>query len=466
MVDLTKLSDEELQSIASGNLKNLSEDTFRLISGAQLPAGAAPPPTMDDTFAEKEKAMREEYDRKVKQATTSEISFGDNKFEVPSFFTSPAGIVTAAGAGIGLASTLYGAGRVVPKVYQAVKDRWMTKVPEIDRTVDIPFEAAPSPTPNVAPTPLQQSNLTPQEVQARADKLKVAMNPVQTVEPTPIAAPGVPQDPIAAPAGTPAPQVDAKPAGPVVPSAAPQSPVTQQVTETLQELSKEAGVRGPKAGVKPTLSPQQASVPMPVGIGTGDNWLFNTLGPEKYQAFVNDTNGGRPFGNQYEAARTAYQAYYPGPKIPGNIAQERNIPRPPTNFGTIPPSMESAGPPTAEGLEALKKPVKPPKGAASQKGNISLGQSLNLLGNVLGIAGLANSFKQGKETGDYSDFGLGAIGQLLGNLAPKAGIGFSLMAPSPLGSGTMDSPEAQELMARNYNAGAGRGIAPPSAYQK
>ena len=452
------------------------------LKGTAAPVGAAPPPTMDDTFADKEKAMREEYDRKVKKATTSEVGIGDYKFEVPSFFTSPAGIVTAVGAGIGLGSSLYGAGSVAPKIYQAVKDRWMTKVPEIDRTVDIPFEAAPSPTPNAAPTPLQQSNLTPQEVQARADKLKVAMNPVQTIEPTPIPAPaGIPQDPIAAPAGIPAsrdyfdefnkppgasaPEAMAKSAGPVVPSAAPQSPVTQQVTETLQDLMKEP-VAGPKGSVKPTLSPAQAGIPMPVGVGTGDNWLFNTLGPEKYKAFINDTNAGQPFGNRYEAARTAYQAYYPGPKIPGNIAQERNIPRPPTNFGVIPPGMETAGPPTAENLEALKKPVKPPKGAAGQKGNISTGQALNMLGNVLGIAGLAQSFKQGKETGDWSDFGLGAIGQVLGNVAPKAGLGFSLMAPSPLGAGTLDSPEAQELMARNYNAGGGRGIAPPSAYKR
>ena len=448
---------------ASAKAAGYSDEEINAELKGAAPAGSTPPPTMDDTFADKEKAMREEYDRKVKQATTSEVGIGDYKFEVPSFFTSPAGIVTAVGAGIGLGSSLYGAGTVAPKIYQAVKDRWMTKTPEIDRTVDIPFEAAPSPTPNAAPTPLQQSNLTPQEVQARADKLKVAMNPVQTVEPTAMPTPaGVPQDPIAAPAGTPAPE--ARPAGPVAPSAAPQSPVTQKVTETVEGLMNEpAAVKG---GVKPTLSPAQAGIPMPVGVGTGDNWLFNTLGPEKYKAFINDTNAGRPFGNQYEAARTAYQAYYPGPKIPGNIAQERNIPRPPTNFGAIPPSMESVGPPTAEGLEALKKPVKPPKGATGQKGSISLGQSLNLLGNVLGIAGLAQSFKQGQKTGDYSEFGLGAIGQLLGNVAPKAGVGFSLMAPSTLGAGTLDSPEAQELMARNYNAGGGRGIAPPSAYQR
>ena len=94
------------------------------------PAGSAPAPSMDDTFAEKEKALREEYDKKVKQATTTEVSFGDNTYSIPTFFTSPAGIVTAVGAGIGLGSTLYGAGSVAPKVYQSIKDRWMTKTPE------------------------------------------------------------------------------------------------------------------------------------------------------------------------------------------------------------------------------------------------------------------------------------------------------------------------------------------------
>ena len=199
---------------------------------------------------------------------------------------------------------------------------------------------------------------------------------------------------------------------------------------------------------------------MPIGVGTGDNWLFNTLGPEKYSAFIDDVNGGRPFGNQYSAAQAAYQAYYPGPKLPGNIAKERNIARPPKNFGVIPPSMETVGPPTAQVAESLKKPVKPPKG---QTGSMSAGQALNLLGNALGIAGLAQSFKQGQKTGDYSDFGMGAIGQILGNIAPKAGVAFSLMAPSSTNEGEQ---EALRDIAYRQKVGAGRGTTPASAYQR
>ena len=103
---------DEAKFRASAKAAGYSDEEIDAELKGGTPAGAAPPPTMDDTFAEKEKAMREEYDRKVKQATTAEVGIGDYKFEVPSFFTSPAGIITAAGAGIGLASTLYDAGKV------------------------------------------------------------------------------------------------------------------------------------------------------------------------------------------------------------------------------------------------------------------------------------------------------------------------------------------------------------------
>ena len=220
------------------------------------PAGSAPAPSMDDTFAEKEKQLRQEYDKKVKQATTTEVSLGDNTYSIPTFFTSPAGIVTAAAAGIGLGSTLYGAGSVAPKVYQSIKDRWMTKTPEIDRTIDIPLEATPSPTPNVAPTPLQQTNLTPQEVQARADMLKAAQAPA-----TPAGAiPPAPELPVATPMS--AAPVDA-PAP--TPSAAPNSPVTSIVTDTVKEMMQE--------------TPAPVAPPQELRTGTGKP-AFAGMGPE------------------------------------------------------------------------------------------------------------------------------------------------------------------------------------------
>ena len=120
------------------------------LKGSSTPAGVAPAPSIDEQYAEKERKLKEEYDKKVKQATTSEVTLGDHKFEVPSFFTSPAGIVTGAGALVGAGSALYGASKVAPAVYQAVKDRWINKVPEIDRTIDIPME-----TPTTAPVATQ-----------------------------------------------------------------------------------------------------------------------------------------------------------------------------------------------------------------------------------------------------------------------------------------------------------------------
>jgi hypothetical protein len=233
---------------------------------------------MDDTFAEKEQALRKEYDRKVKEATTTEVSFGDNTFSIPTFFTSPAGIVTAAAAGIGLGSTLYGAGSVAPKVYQSIKDRWMTKTPEIDRTIDIPLEATPSPTPNVSPTPLQQTNLTPQEVQARADRLKAAQVPAAPAAPAGAVAPGpAPELPIstpitAAPIDAPAP----------TPSAAPNSPVTSIVTDTVKEMIQETPAQPTditKPVAAPVVAPQPVAPPQELRTGTGKP-AFAGMGPE------------------------------------------------------------------------------------------------------------------------------------------------------------------------------------------
>ena len=97
------------------------------------------------------------------------------KFQV--FFTSPAGIITAASAGIGLASTLFGAAKVTPKVYNAIKDRWISKAPAIDRTVDIPLDSptatlnAKAQTPPVV-VPAEYESLLAKSEQAKADKLR------------------------------------------------------------------------------------------------------------------------------------------------------------------------------------------------------------------------------------------------------------------------------------------------------
>ena len=238
--------------------------------------GLIPPaPAMDDTFADKERALREEYDKKVKQATTSEVSIGDRTFEIPTFFTSPAGIVTAAAAGIGLGSTLIGAGSIAPKVYQSIKNRYMTKPPEIDRTRDIPM-GGPLDIPQVAPPapqPVAQQAPAPDRVQ-QAQQLAEANRQIglgnQPVPPTaPVAAPVAAPEPVATP-------ITAAPVDAPAPTqtAGPNSPVTSIVNDTVKEMIQQTP--DPVAVAAPT---QPVAPPQELRTGTGKP-AFAGMGPE------------------------------------------------------------------------------------------------------------------------------------------------------------------------------------------
>lgn len=458
-------------------------------------AGSAPPaPSMDDTFAEKEKALRLEYDKKVKQATTSEVSIGDRTFEIPSFFTSPAGIVTAVGAGIGLGSTLYGAGSVAPKVYQSIKDRWMAKTPEIDRTIDIPLEATPSPTPNVSPTPLQQTSLTPQEVQTRADVLKAAQPVAPTAPPAPqAAAPQAPQAPQA-----PAPQ--APQAGPVAPTAAPpiatplsaapvdapaplpsakpNSPVTSIVADTLKELMQE-----PVVGMapKPVAPPQDlvTGTGKPAFAGMGPEAALNKKGEPKFKpdyASVADVPSGYAFvpGAQYidtprqNIGQAEYTKAYTARPFPISnelaIQESSDINR--LLGRATRAEAKAAGLPPAEITPGITK-----KTSAGTKPVRVAGT----VGALMAISDLAKA-----DTGDQRAMAatnlLEAIlppGFMMGN----AGEGSTLTPQQRqyqqnamlLGSPYAQSAQATKLrQEQEYirKIGAGRGIAPPSAYQR
>jgi hypothetical protein len=443
---------------------------------------------MDDTFADTERKLREEYDKKVKQATTTELNIGDQTFSIPTFFTSPAGIVTAASAGIGLASTLYGAGVVAPKVYQSIKDRWLTKTPEIDRTIDIPLEAAPTPTPNSSPTPLQQNNLTPQEVQARADRLKAAQ-PVAPVAPTaapsnvaPAASPVAPEVPVAtpfsaAPAGAPAP----------TPSALPGSSATSVVVDTLKELMDKAPAQ-PTAPVQPPAAASQpVAPPQELRTGTGKP-AFAGMGP----AAALNKKGEPKFKTEYpgmEAVPSGY-AFVPNAQYIDtprqNIGQAEyikaytNQPFPLTNELAIQESkdinkmlgratraeMIAAGLPPAEITPGITKKTsagtKPVKVAGA-------------LGALIAIPDLAKAETPGQRGA--------ALTNLLEAILPPgftmsgAGEG-STLSPEQLkyqqnamllGSPYAQSPQAVKLrQEQEYirKVGAGRGIAPPSAYQR
>jgi hypothetical protein len=465
------------------------------------PAGAAPAPSMDDTFADKERALREEYDKKVKQATTTELNIGDQTFSIPTFFTSPAGIVTAASAGIGLASTLYGAGTVAPKVYQSIKDRFMTKTPEIDRTIDIPLEATPSPTPNVSPTPLQQTNLTPQEVQARADRLKAAQTPaapVGAVSPDMAASAPTPAPPgPVAPSATTIPTAPEVPvstpitAAPVdapapVPSAQPNSPVTSIVNDTVKEMMQEAPTTTLEAGkpvAAPVAAPQPVAPPQNLVTGTGKP-AFAGMGPE---ATLNK-KGEPKFKPEYPGMEAVPRGYAFVPNAQYIDTSRQNIglqeylkayterPFPLTNEMAIEQSKEinrllgratraeakAAGLPPAEITPGVTK-----KTSAGTKPVRVAGT----VGALMAISDLAKADTVGQRGMAGANL-LEAVlppGFMMGGAGEGSGTIPSMAQAMLLGSPYAQSPLAvKQRQEQEYvrKVGAGRGIAPPSAYQR
>ncbi len=468
-------------------------------SAPAAPAGAAPAPAMDDTFAESSRKLREEYDKKVKQATTTEFNIGDQTFSIPTFFTSPAGIVTAASAGIGLASTLYGAGVVAPKVYQSIKDRWLTKTPEIDRTIDIPLEATPSPTPNTSPTPLQQTNLTPQEVQDRADRLKAAQ-PVAPVTPT--AAPVDMAAPVASPMAPVAPEVpvatpfSAAPTGAAAPtpSAQPGSSATSVVVDTVKELMDEAPAQVPVAAQPPAAAPQPVAPPKKLLTGTGKPAFagmgaaptVNKKGQPKFKpeyASIADVPSGYAFIPGADKIDTLRQNIGQAPYT--EFFTKRDFPL--TNESAIEQSKEinrllgratraemvAAGLPPAEITRGITQPINQPKGSGMGTKTTRVG-GLGL-GALVAIPDLAKA----ETSGQRAMAGANLLEAILppGFMMSGAGEG-STLSPEQLryqqnamllGSPYAQSPQAVKLrQEQEYirKVGAGRGIAPPSAYQR
>ena len=358
-----------------------------------------------------------------------------------------------------------------------------TTAPEIDRNIPAyqrkgqPFAGtipaapatplapamAPVATPAMAPAPVEPVTYV-QPGQSFAPKPNEFVGPPAPIRPSPEEFVG-PMRPVAPPPGE-----FIGPPRPVIPSAAPNSNATQAVADTVTDLIKtegavKTGTRGPAPGTstKVQLTPEQLGMKMPIGFGTGDTWLYNTLGPEKYQAFVQEVNQGKPFGNQYNLAQKAYQETYLGPKLPPKIAMQREIPRPAANFGGVAPELVSVGPPTQEALKNLQ----PAKATSSQKGGATIGGLANIGLNALGIAGLMSDFKEAKKTGDYSNFGLNATGQAIANFIPKLAIPFQLasyskqLGESPedlkaLGKKLQDAQQAAKV-----GAGRGLGVPPP-----
>ena len=445
------------------------------LKGVSTPAGAAPAPSMEEQFAEKERKLREEYDKKVKEATTSQVTVGDRTFEVPSFFTSTAGLVTGAGAAIGAGSALYGASKVAPAVYQAVKDRWINKVPEIDRSVDIPMDATPA-----APVATQATaELAAPATPAQPDRLQRAAEMIEANRQAGLG--GQPMAPVEAPVAQPistpitAAPVDA-PAP--TPTAGPNSPVTSIVTDTVKELIQETPAQpAPQAAPQPVAPPEElrTGTGKPAFAGQGPEAALNKKGEPKLKvdyASTADVPKGYAFvpGAQYidTPRQNVGQAEY--------TKAYTNRPFPLTNDLAIQESKEinkllgratraeniAAGLPPAELTPGITK-----KTSAGTKPVRVAGT----MGALMAISDLAKADTAAQR-------GMAGANLLEAVLPPGftmsgAGEGSSTV-PSVDAAMLLGSPYAQTEIAKKRRqqeeytrkVGAGRGIAPPSAYMR
>ena len=277
-----------------------------------------------------------------------------------------------------------------------------------------------------APPPQAPAGPTYNVLTANAPQIGVQV-PVQPTAPV--------QPPVAAaPAPQTAPSVTEAVEAGVSPSKAIQTDVAKQIDEAsgvagrvrrtkaqIEQAAAEALANAPE-GKLPAAPKKTNKMPGDV-IGQGGwHWYEGQMGPEAEQAWL------REFGRTNQPYQRVVEA-----------VKEGRLP--------VPAPTEGKKGGTFPRQEYVPDYI---------KGSASPAMLLNLLGNTIGVAGLVNAYKEGKKTGDYSSLGLGAIDQILGNVAPRVGLATSLMAPSALNVG-----ESEELERRRKKpATIDRAIAP------
>ena len=282
--------------------------------------------------------------------------------------------------------------------------------------------------------------------------------------------PPTPQPPAAAPAApVGAPPVSAgSPTGTVVATAATPEGVTT-ATQAAEKVEK-AVAPPPKAKASIFTPAEKKAIP------GAERQLLGTFGygsnPERAQAILSGVKGGLP-----EGTPLAFDVNEKGMSKGGMPNRDHVWSMTNKLMGTNMTSEEFKNFKfTDENLNkmhtALQKEMAeaktPAQIAKAQQGFADLALAARTAGNTLGALALFEAYKHGKKTGDWSDLGLGVTGQIIGNVAPRLATPFALMTPTTLGSGTLDSPESKALFDRVYTkkVGAGRGIAPPSAYMR
>lgn len=466
---------DEAKYRAAAKAAGYSDDEIDSELGTKPIAASAPPPT--ETFSDATAKARAEYDAKVHKMLNTNITIGDQTYEIPSFFTSPAGIVTAAGAGVGLGATILGAAVAAPKAYNAIKDRWISKAPAIDRTVDIPFEG-PKPTLNAKAAPPAANAVSEWDAiiaQSEQNKAAKAADAAARQGKPIIEAPIVGVMPSGAPA-TPIPMPPPPPPPPPVnmtQAVAEGGNVTKAVNQTVANMVDQPA---PVGSVQPPSPAQQAVPPQELRTGTGKP-AFAGQGPEptissrtnkpQFKDVYKDVSQvptGFAFvpNAQYidiprqDLGQAEYTKAYSGRDFPATneLAREQSKDINRTLGRATREEAKLAGLPPADITPGITKMT------TAGKKRVTVGGALGALVALPELANAASEAGQGNASPARElafDFGTGALlAKLFGGPAAAAGA-------LALGSSSLNADEQDQLNYRR-RVGSGRGIAPPSAY--
>lgn len=303
---------------------------------------------VDEEFAQKKEEQKQTYDTNVEKTTTSKVNMFGDEYDIPSFFTSPAGAVLAGGAtalaALGAVQTAKG----VAKAYTSISDRLMKK-PEIDRTVDVQMDKSLPKTfsPPTSVGPITNLPGTPEELQkalgpdweatiAKSDAIRKERQALaqQNARASMGELGAPPAQPPVAGGQPPAPAVAPPPAvNPIAQAAAQTAPVAPP---TVAQLAQEAApavttaAQAPAAAIPPVEEKNKggrkgegkdkkltyktpAELPEGMvfkeGFGGADNWMKNSFNDESRIMIRDLFNEGKPYGANMDKAYADARKY-------------------------------------------------------------------------------------------------------------------------------------------------------------
>ena len=462
----------------------------------KAPAGSTPPLGMDAApaieekfdkdFEEKKAQLKKDQEAKAQEITTT------SPFTLPGLLTSPPALVTG-GALLGAAAAY-----AAPKIYKSVKERFMASPVETPVRIEpIGFESFADMTPTTPnANPLGQTNMTLEDIERlRASQLNtpetppapgpIARTPLPTGAVNPALFSSSPKAPIPAiepPISTP---IDSAPidSPAPTPTSGPGSPVTTIVNDTVKDMMQKEPSKGmyrdasgnmvypskmspaARAGAEAFAQqyPQHAAALEAekrfgiLGAGSADNNLFNAYGPELRKEILKEVNQGRLAGvyeNYPETINPAIKALPPESPIAKQLeALRANDPKG-ANRGPL-------------GTSAV---VTPDVVTPRSKANTAL-KNAGRAALLVAMADAANAANKGDYVGAAKIAGpaLDPTGMLEAAINPQS-TARSLTSVSPTFGflSQLIASRADERAKKAYaeKVGAGRGIAPPSAYQR